>query len=324
MEMHQIRYFLAVAEELNFTRAAEKCHVAQPSLTRAIKLLEEEMGGALFHRERANTHLTELGRSVRPHLQDALVQSDIAKRVARDFRKLQKLHLKLGLMCTVAPTELVGLLAAIRARHPGIEVELVDASARELNGKLIEGQIDVAIYCLPNDEVSEKLLFRPLFCERMMIVLPREHKLATRNAIRVVDLDGEPYINRAKCEFRGYFGGFFVERGVKCEVVFRSERDDWVLAMIASGQGFGFMPENCATNQGVVTRPLVDPELWREVNLVTVRGRPHSPAVAALVKEAAQINWGGNLTLAAANAPTESAIVIGRAAGVPAPRPDPG
>src|SRR3954449_12443032 len=66
MEMHQVRYFLAVADELNFTRAAERCHVAQPSLTRAIKLLEEELGGPLLHRERANTHLSELGRMVKP------------------------------------------------------------------------------------------------------------------------------------------------------------------------------------------------------------------------------------------------------------------
>ena len=66
MEMQQVRYFLAVAEELNFTKAAEKCNVAQPSLTRAVKLLEGELGGPLFHRERANTHLSELGRMVQP------------------------------------------------------------------------------------------------------------------------------------------------------------------------------------------------------------------------------------------------------------------
>jgi DNA-binding transcriptional LysR family regulator len=321
MEMHQIRYFLAVAEELNFTRAAENCHVAQPSLTRAIKLLEEEMGGALFHRERANTHLTDLGRSVQPHLQDALVQSEVAKRVAHNFKTLKKLNLKLGVMCTIAPAQLVNLIGAIRTRHPGIEVEMVDASARELNDKLLEGEIDVAIYCLPTDEVSDKLLLRPLFRERMMIVLHPEHKLASRNAIRVVDLNGERYVNRAKCEFRGYIGAFFNEMGVNCEVVFRSERDDWVLAMIASGQGFGFMPANCVSSGAVVARPLIDPEIWREVNLATVRGRPHSPAVAALVKEAMRIEWGGDPTLPT-NTPPDSAVVIGRDAHVLAPHPD--
>lgn len=314
MEMHQIRYFLAVAEELNFTRAADRCHVAQPSLTRAIKLLEEEMGGVLFHRERANTHLTELGRSVRPHLQDAMDRSEAAKVIAHNFKTLKKLNLKLGVMCTIAPTELVNLIGAIRTRHPGIEVEMVDASARELNDKLLDGEIDVAIYCLPTDEMSDKLLLRPLFRERMMIVLHPEHRLATRNAIRVADLDGEHYVNRAKCEFRGYIGACFNEQGVNCEVVFRSERDDWVLAMIASGQGFGFMPANCVSNADVVTRPLIDPEVWREVNLATVRGRPHSPAVAALVKEARRIDWGGDPSLPA-KTPSGSAVVIGLGGG---------
>jgi DNA-binding transcriptional LysR family regulator len=80
MEMHQVRYFLAVATELNFTRAFETCHVSQPSLTRAIKLLEEELGGPLFHRERANTHLTELGLMTRPHLQAMYDESRATKR----------------------------------------------------------------------------------------------------------------------------------------------------------------------------------------------------------------------------------------------------
>ena len=79
MEMHQVRYFLAVAEELNFTRASDKCNVTQPSLSRAIKLLEEELGGPLFRRERKSTHLTDLGNMVRPHLQSVYDHSILAK-----------------------------------------------------------------------------------------------------------------------------------------------------------------------------------------------------------------------------------------------------
>ena len=75
MEMHQVRYFVALCETLNFTRAAEKCNVTQPSLTRAIKLLEEELGGPLFNRERNQTHLTELGRLMEPHLREVLDQA---------------------------------------------------------------------------------------------------------------------------------------------------------------------------------------------------------------------------------------------------------
>ena len=132
MEMHQVRYFLAVADELNFTRAAERCHVAQPSLTRAIKLLEEELGGPLFHRERANTHLSELGRMVKPYLDHVYDQMQEAKRQALEFTKLKKTTLKLGVMCTIPPNQLVDLVCGLQARNPGIELELKDAGAAEL------------------------------------------------------------------------------------------------------------------------------------------------------------------------------------------------
>src|SRR6266478_5036750 len=99
MEMHQVRYFLAVAEELNFTRASEKCNVTQPSLSRAIKLLEEELGGPLFHRERESTHLTDLGQMVQPHLQSVYHHSMLAKHLSQDF--VRRLPLKLGIMSTI-------------------------------------------------------------------------------------------------------------------------------------------------------------------------------------------------------------------------------
>ena len=149
MEMHQIRYFLAVAEQLNFTRAAERCNVSQPSLTRAIKLLEEELGGPLFHRERANTHLSELGRMMRPYLTQVYEQAQTAKRQAIDFTKLKRSTLKLGIMCTIAPDQIIELIGSIQEHHPGVGLTLSDANAVELQKHLIEGDLEVAIYCLP-------------------------------------------------------------------------------------------------------------------------------------------------------------------------------
>lgn len=290
MEMHQVRYFLAVAEELNFTRAAEKCNVTQPSLTRAVKALEEDLGGPLFHRERANTHLSELGRMVRPHLQQIFVDSLKAKRLAQDFSKLKKSKLKVGVMCTIAPNQLIELFGSLRARHPGVEIELTDASARQLDARLLEGDLEVAIYCLPGEKADERVHVMPLFSEQMMIVVHPGHPLALRNTIRLPDLEGEPYLSRVNCEFLGcsLFDGCSA-----WNMVYRSERDDWILAMIASGLGFGFMPENCISRPDVVARPLIEPEYWREVNLVTVRGRPHSPALGAMVREAMRVKWHG-------------------------------
>src|SRR4051812_12230065 len=299
MEMHQVRYFLAVAEELNFTRAAEKCHVAQPSLTRAIQLLEAELGGPLFHRERANTHLSELGRMVQPYLEQVYGQAQEAKCQALDFKKLKKTTLRVGVMCTIAPNLLVDLVAGVQSRGPGIQLDIVDASARELEERLVTGGLEVAIYCIPGQEPDERLHYMPLFREQFMIVLPLGHPLAAKNAVSPPDLTGERYLNRASCEFNGYAGPIWRDSGfLGCEIAYRSERDDWILAMVASGMGFGFMPVSCAAHPGVVSRPMVDPEFWREVNLVTVRGRPHSPGVGALVREAMRTRWLGKPALA--------------------------
>ena len=89
MEMHEIRYFLVLAEELNFTRAAERCNVSQPSITRAIKMLELELGGPLFHRERSKTHLSELGRMMKPYLEQVYNEAQNAKRRAAQFMNLE-------------------------------------------------------------------------------------------------------------------------------------------------------------------------------------------------------------------------------------------
>jgi LysR family transcriptional regulator, hydrogen peroxide-inducible genes activator len=101
MEMHQIRYFLAVSDLLNFTRAAEQCNVTQPALTRAIQKLEEELGGLLFRRERHLTHLTDLGRLVRPQLEQVWRHTETAKTTAQSFLKLESAPLGLGVMCTI-------------------------------------------------------------------------------------------------------------------------------------------------------------------------------------------------------------------------------
>lgn len=298
MEMHQVRYFLAVAETLNFTRAAEKCNVAQPSLTRAIKLLEEELGGVLFHRERANTHLSELGHMVLPYLTQVYEQTKVVKEQAINYTRLRHTTLKVGVMCTVAPTHLVDLLGAVQQRNHGIELQILDASARELQERLLKGDLEVALYCLAGGEQDDRLHYMPLFREQFMVVVAHSHRLASQNAIRAQELDGERYLNRINCEFNGYAGPIWREHGATINMVYRSERDDWILAMIAAGLGFGFMPEYSVNHTGVVARRLVEPEFWREVNLVTVRGRPHSPAVGALVREAMRTPWFGQPALA--------------------------
>ncbi|HZZ62879.1 MAG TPA: LysR family transcriptional regulator [Roseiarcus sp.] len=291
MEMHQVRYFLAVAEELNFTRASERCNVTQPSLSRAIKLLEEELGGLLFRRERESTHLTDLGHMVRPHLQSVYDHSSLAKRLSREFVK--KSPLKLGIMSTISPDEIVDLIANIRTRHTDVELRLCDASAKDLRARLLSGDLEVAIYALPGEQTDDHIHSIALFREQMVLAVHRDHRLANAGAFPVREMNGEPYIHRTNCEFAGYADHILQEKGLTCNPVYWSERDDWTLAMVAAGLGFAFMPANAVKHPGVIGLPVVEPEFWRQVDLVSVRGRRYSPAVGSLVREAMRKTWFG-------------------------------
>jgi DNA-binding transcriptional LysR family regulator len=267
MEMHQVRYFLAVAEEANFTRAAEKCNVSQPSLSRAIQQLEHEFGGPLFWCER--------GRMV---------------------------PLKLGIMSTISPDEIVDLIGALETKYSGLELKLCDANARELRMQLLDGKLECVIYALPGEEADERTHVMPLFSEQMVIAVGRSHRLANAKGFPAKQLDGERYIHRQNCEFAGYADHILQEKGVTCTPSYWSERDDWTLAMVAAGLGFAFMPVNAVKHPDVVGVPVIDPEFWRQVNLVTVRGRPHSTGVGALVREAMRKTWFGQKAMASAAA----------------------
>lgn len=147
----------ALCEDLNFTQATKRCGVSQPALTRAIRKLEEEFGGVLFHRERGNTHVSELGRNVLPYLRQIYEGAESAKRQAADFVRLQKTPLRLELMCTIAPKLLLDLVSAIQMHHPGVALQILDAAASALRERLLGGDLEVAIFALPDVPIDERL-----------------------------------------------------------------------------------------------------------------------------------------------------------------------
>jgi len=141
MEMHEIRYFLGVCETLSFRRAAERCHVTQPALTRAIQKLEAELGGLLFQRGRNQIQLTDFGRLMRPHLQEVLERTRSAQQVARSFLKLESASLTLGDVYHRAAA-VRRLPQRIRARYPGIEVSLIESTPPRLSQLLLNGTLE--------------------------------------------------------------------------------------------------------------------------------------------------------------------------------------
>jgi DNA-binding transcriptional LysR family regulator len=291
MEMHQVRYFLAAAKALSFTRAAEICHVSQPALTTAIKKLEAQLGSPLFHREGRQIALTEFGRRMQPHLSQIVEQERAAETVAKDFRLLNQVPIRFGVMSTIGPMRLAALMAAFEQNSPGIEIAVRDGAPEALAAQLDADELDMAILN-PLDGLGENYRAEPLYTERYVVLLPPKHPLSTRNALALRDLSGQPYVDRLACEMREMVMGVCEDMGVKLYARFRSEREDFVQAMVMANIGFAFMPEYSVTHPDSVRRPLVDPEIKRTISLITVPGRKHSPAVAAFIRTVRSHKWG--------------------------------
>jgi len=284
-----VRYYLTLCDTLNFTRAAEICNVTQPALTRAIQKLEEELGGPLISRERSHTHLTDLGKLMRPYLETVFNATEEARAKAADYSKLDLAPLDLGIMCTLGPARLVGLLERLSLEVPGMQVSMREGRASKLVAELEGGALDVALVAHP--VYSERLHPRPLYRERYVIAFRKGHRFEQMNAISFNELDGEDYVERVNCEFPEHFSALGFTDETNCTVRYRSEREDWVQAMILAGMGCAVMPEHMPLMPGIETRLIIEPEVTRTVSLVTVAGRRFSPMVQALVRLVQHHDW---------------------------------
>ncbi|PWV97189.1 LysR family transcriptional regulator [Hoeflea marina] len=289
MEMHQIRYFLMACETLNFTRAAQRCEVSVPSLTRAIQALEDEFGGQLFRRERSLTHLTDLGRLMRQHLGAAREATEAARRDARRYADADT-ALKLGVVATMPARHLTGYLRTLGEAASELRLHVWEANCEELTEALRHGEIDIAISTAAN--FDDWMRPTPLFRERYMVAFPPGHRFEQMNAVPLSEFEGEAYVKRLHCEFPSNFARLDIARPYQTvEIRYVGEREDWVQAMVNAALGITVMPEFLPMQNGIQTRLVVEPEVYRQVSLVTVAGRPHSRPVALAVRTARSFPW---------------------------------
>ena len=292
MEMSQIKYALAAAKILNFTKAAAECNVSQPALTKAIKNLEAELGAPLFHREGKRVLLSDFGRSMVPHLKNIIDEAETTQTLARNFRLLNAVPVRLGVMSTIGHVRLSRFLAQFQEDYEGVEVAVSEDSTSVLEAKLDNDELDIAVLN-PMSGMGAELRAYDLYTERYVVIFPPEHRLGQLNAITLRNLSGEPYVDRLACEMREMVMDVCQDMGIELYARFRSEREDWVQAMVLARIGFAFMPEYSVTLPGLLQRPLVDPTVERTVSLVTVPGRPFTPAVSAFVRAAQSFKWPG-------------------------------
>ena len=292
MEMFQVKYVLAAARLLNFTKAAAQCNVSQPALTKAVKALEAELGAPVFHREGKKILLSTFGRSLVPHLQHILHETEAARNLADNFRLLNNVPIRLGVMSTIGPVRLARFLAKFQADHHGVEVAVIEASADDLKNRLDSAELDLAVLNALGD-LRHSFTVHDLYKERYVVIFSPDHRLASLNVIKLSDLSNEPYVDRLSCEMREMVMAVCRTNNVTLYARFRSEREDWVQAMVLARIGFAFMPECSVTLPDLLQRPLIEPEVSRTISLLSVPGRPYSPATSAMVRAAQIFHWPG-------------------------------
>lgn len=290
MDIRQIEYFLNLAETLNFTEAARRSGVAQPSLTRAIQKLEDELGGPLVYRDGKDSRLTTLGRDVRSEFMRIASALENVREHSENSIKGRRRLLKFAVASTIAPGPFVRFFEIVQEQLPSIEIEILSLVAEEGITELLSGDYHALILPRPPKD-HPKIAIRKLFNERYMLAMSRDHKLTAESEIAPAALAAWPYIDRLNCEFHTEIVMHLMQHDVLMRPRFQSEREDWVQYMVRQGQAICIMPEYSAETAGLVLRPVSGMELSRNVSLVTVFGSGTPVELRHVAKLAETHNW---------------------------------
>lgn len=291
MEMHQIRYFLAVAQTLNFTRAAEQCNVSQPALTRAIQQLEDELAGPLLRREGKLSHLTDLGQRMLPLMQQCYQSALSAKTLANSLKKGTAASLSLALSQTVDIDLLVAPLVELQRVFPGLQLGIFRSDAEGVAERLKKGDVDLAVAGpLPKD--WDRFDAWTLFQDPIAIVVHRSHPLGSRNAIEAGDIKDVPILLNPDCECvehtSQHLGQLNIEIGRGHQI--RSQHD--LVTLLEANLGIGVLPRSTSVRHDTLRQiSIVGLGVSREVFLYGVAGRQRSAVADALIKLLRARDW---------------------------------
>lgn len=295
-ELRQLRYFLAVAEEKNFTRAAARLHVAQPPLSRQIRQLEDALGAVLFDRNTRSVTLTAAGTAFLAEVQKVFPQLEFAVEVCRKAAQGHSGHLRLGYTGRASQALLPALMREFHACYADVVVDIDGPHGTgHLRQALLNAQLDVALCFLPVQ--GEGLQSRKLLSTELAIALPASHPLAGQSGLAVSHLRDEAFVAypggqgfhlheamRAACERAG-----FIPR-----IVRESDASQTLLCMIAAGTGVGIVPAETQAlrMEGVVFRPLGDAPVSVDHGIAWMAHNPN-PALRNLLAIAAPGNPSG-------------------------------
>lgn len=286
MEMQQIRYFLAVCDKGSFTRAAQSTYVAQPSLTQAIKKLEDELGGELFSRERSGCRLTPLGRLVEPTLRQIFRETQTVKAEAIRFSHLNTVPLRIGVMATIAAQHLSPFFADFQQERPHVELELVVDNEDNLLQQLDNDGLDLVISA-PTSLLPGHFQSLRLYAERYVVVFNDKHRFNQLPEIDLATIQAEPYLDRLNCELRETLRSICLGRQIDLYAAYRSNSEEWILSMVRAGIGVALMPEFTITKKAdnLKFRYLSTPEIHRTVCAIYHTSSAANPEVNEVLEK---------------------------------------
>jgi DNA-binding transcriptional LysR family regulator len=269
MQFQQLLYFVAVAETRHFTRAAERVHVAQPSLSQQIRALEKELGAELFSRARGNVALTEAGEALLPLARRIIADTETARHEVLELVQLRRGRVRLGATPSLCTGLLPEVLRTFHDLHPGIELLIEESGSHDLVRDLARGALDLALVVLPLPAASPALTTVELLREDLVVVSSAAGP-APRSPVRIADLQGEPLVmfrhgydlrelTVAACRAAGFEPSFTVEGGEM----------DAVLGFVRAGLGLAVVPSMVAARAGLGLRvtALAGPGLRRTIAL---------------------------------------------------------
>ena len=290
MEMHQVRYFLAVARTLNFTRAAEECNVAQPSLTRAVRQLEEELGGDLFRRERPHAQLTELGQRMQPLLQQCHDSALGARSLASSIKTGEVGSLRIALSATIETTLLMPYILELRKHFRHLDVKLTRGTAIQVAEFMKSGHAELAIAC-SLDNTWDRFDTWPLFTEGFVLVVGSGHHLAECDSIQLSDLRGEALLMCTYSEHVDLPMSLLRSQNVPLDRAHEVPSEHDLELFLKHGLGVAFVPQS-ALFSDCVKRVLVSGlDLRRTVSLYGVAGRQRTPVANIIMKMLRAADW---------------------------------
>jgi DNA-binding transcriptional LysR family regulator len=287
--MHQIRYFLSVGETLNLTKAAERCNVTQPSLTRAIKALEAELGGELLRRERSLSHLTELGQRMLPMLRQCYEAALTAKTVAASISTGDIAPLTVAVSRAVALSPFAPTLRELSRALPGLQLKLRRGSSGEVAESLKAGSVELAI-AGPLAEGWSRLDAFPLFDEPFDLVVSKTHRLAARNTIEFKDLASEPLLVNTGCEMAEQLSARLAAQGILDTAAHQAAMQEDLLTLVKANVGVAVIPA-AVEMSGLRRIRLKELNLTRMVSTYVVAGRRRSVACATLLNTLRSADW---------------------------------